>query len=259
MSHGRLDHEEPLPPGVPEVTLPPLEPRLRRPPFGVIAAFLVLVIATWVPLVFFARERVSPKPEPRVQIFQDMGKQPRLNEQRTSDIFLDGRTMRPTVPGTVARGHADLDDNYYRGWTSAPGQGGKPQITFAADFPQQVKVTDQLVARGRDRFNIYCAPCHGIDGHGRGPVAVRADEIGNSLNVMSLHADLVRSRPPGHLFNTVTVGIRNMPGYAGQIPNPQDRWAIVAYVRSLQLSQSANQLAAETPDRPGVARGNGDQ
>jgi mono/diheme cytochrome c family protein len=221
------------------VTLAPREPRLRRPPFPIIAAFLVLVIATWVPLVFFARERVSYKPDPRVQIVQDMGKQPRYNEQRASDVFLDGRAMRPRVPGTVARGQAELDDVFYRGWTTASGAGGKPQVNFAADFPQEVKLDLQLLERGRGRFNIYCAPCHGVDGYGRGPVAVRADEIGNSLNVMSLHADVVRSRPPGHLYNTVTIGIRTMPGYGGQIRDPVDRWAVVAYVRALQLSQSA--------------------
>ena len=247
MSHGRFE-PEPLPPGVPEVTLAPREPRLRRPPFGIIAVFLVLVIASWVPLVLFARERVSPKPQPRVQFMQDMGKQPRYNEQRASDLFLDGRATRPQVAGTVARGQAQLDDNYHRGWTSTPAAtaGGKSQVNFVADFPRQVNLTPEFLERGRDRFNIYCAPCHGVDGHGRGPVAVRTDEIGNSLNVMSLHSDIARSRPPGHLDNTVTVGIRTMGAYGGQIRDPHDRWAVVAYVRALQLSQNAPQGIAQS-------------
>jgi mono/diheme cytochrome c family protein len=226
---------------VPEVTLPPLEPRLRRPPFGVVACFLVLVIGTWVPLVFFARARVSQTPEPRVQLMQDMGTQPRYGEQQTSDVFLDGRAMRPKVPGTVARGQANLDDAYFFGYTTAAPTAAatKPTVNFVSAFPQQVKVDEPFIERGRGRFNIYCAPCHGIDGYGRGPVAVRAEEVGNPLNVASLHDPAVRARSEGHIYNTINVGIRNMPGYGGQIRDPIDRWAVVAYVRALQLSQHA--------------------
>ena len=238
MSHGHL-HDEPLPPGVPEVTLAPRQPRLRRPPYPIVAVFIVLVIATWVPLVFFARARVSYSSEPRVHFVQDMGKQPRYNEQRASDVFADGRAMRPKVVGTVARGGAELDDAFYRGYTGTPGADGKVQANFVQGFPQQVKVDQALVERGRGRFNIYCAPCHGVDGSGRGMAAVRAEEIGNPLNVMSLHDPAVRGRPEGHIYNTVNVGIRTMAGYGGQIHDPLDRWAVVAYVRALQLSQSA--------------------
>ena len=113
------------------------------------------------------------------------------------------------------------------------------QASFVKGFPQQVKVDETLLERGRGRFNIYCAPCHGVDGYGRGAVAIRAEEIGNPLNVMSLHDPAVRARPEGHLYNTVNVGIRTMPGYGGQIREAGDRWAVVAYVRALQVSQSA--------------------
>jgi mono/diheme cytochrome c family protein len=246
MSHDPL-HNERLPPGVPEVTLAPREPRLRRPPFGVVAVFLVLVVGTWVPLVFFARARVSYSQQPRVQLLQDMGSQPRYSEQQTSDLFLDGRAMRPKVAGTVARGEAELDDAFYRGYTVTAGgaigggAGQKAQVNFVSAFPPQVNVDEPFLERGRARFNIYCAPCHGMDGYGRGPVAVRSEEIGNPLNVASLHADAVRARPEGHIYNTINVGIRNMAGYGGQIRDPLDRWAVVAYVRALQVSQHAPQ------------------
>jgi mono/diheme cytochrome c family protein len=96
------------------------------------------------------------------------------------------------------------------------------------------------VERGQQRFNIYCAVCHGTDGYGNGPVNNRAVQRQEQkwVPAANLHSDVVRSRPDGHIFNTITNGIRNMAGYGSQIP-VQDRWAIVAYLRALQLSQHA--------------------
>ncbi len=101
-------------------------------------------------------------------------------------------------------------------------------------------MTQALVERGRDRFNIYCAPCHGLDGSGNGMVNQRAQELQEPKWVQpsNLTSDVVRARPVGHIYNTVNNGIRNMPGYGAQVP-VEDRWAIVAYVRALQLSQAA--------------------
>ena len=103
-----------------------------------------------------------------------------------------------------------------------------------------ISVTMQLMERGRERFDVFCAPCHGLAGAGDGMVAKRAEELqeGTWTPPASFHSELVRGRTDGHLFNTITNGIRNMPAYAPQIP-VEDRWAIVAYVRALQRSQGA--------------------
>lgn len=221
---------------LPPVTYAPRAPRLRRPPFWMTSAVVIFVVASWVPLVFFAKARTTPSTEPRVSFVQDMATQPKYREQQTSEIFADGRADRLPVPGTVARGHLMEDDAFYRGFTKAADQPAK----FVDGFPSEVKVDLALVERGQQRFNIYCSPCHGLDGSGEGPVHKRADELQESkwVKPADLHSDNVRNRPNGHIFNTMSVGIRNMPGYAQQIP-VSDRWAIVAYVRALQVSQNA--------------------
>jgi mono/diheme cytochrome c family protein len=222
---------------LPPVTHAPRPPRLRRPPFWMTSTIVTLVVASWVPLVMIARARVTPSTEPRVSFVQDMGSQPKYREQQASEVFADGRADRLPVPGTVARGNLMEDDNLHRGFTRAQGQPAQ----FVAGFPEQIRVTEEFVKRGQERFNIYCAPCHGLDGVGSGPVHVRAGvELQEAKWVppANLHTDTVRNRPNGHLYNTIAVGIRNMPGYAQQI-NVSDRWAIVAYVRALQVSQNA--------------------
>jgi len=230
--------DDPLPPGIPPVTYAPREPRLRRPPFPFIALAIIAVVGSWVPLVLFARGRVSRTELPRVQLPQDMGVQPKYREQQTSELFVDGRADRPRVVGTVARGKLYEDDHLYRGYSmQGGGQGGKAQPKFFDDFPPQVKVDEALLHRGRERFTIYCSACHGDDGYGKGSVSARADEIGMPINAASFHTDVVRGRANGHIFNTITNGIRTMPAYSAQIA-AEDRWAIVAYVRALELSQN---------------------
>jgi mono/diheme cytochrome c family protein len=105
-----------------------------------------------------------------------------------------------------------------------------------------------MLLRGQERFNIYCSPCHGLTGAGDGLVSRRADALqeGTWVPPLTFHGDQVRGRPVGHLFNTITHGIRNMPAYGAQIP-AEDRWAIVAYVRALQRSQNAT-VADVPPD-----------
>ena len=245
-------HQEDLPPGLPPVTYAPREPELRRPPFAAIAIGLILIVASWLPLVLFARARVKRSEEPRILLVQDMGSQPKYREQQTNDLFADNRADRPHVAGTVARGELQEDDHYYRGYSMTVGADGKNQVKFFDGFPQQVTVDDRLLERGRDRFNIYCTACHGYDGYARGSVEVRSEHIGNPLNAKSLHEDLVRGRPDGHLFNTITNGIRNMPSYSSQIP-VEDRWAIVAYVRALQLSQNAPASLVDAASGGGAA------
>jgi len=189
----------------------------------------VVVALSWVPLAMIARARVTTSPKPRIHVVPDMDNQPKFKAQARNPLFADLRSMRPDVPGTVARGELDEDDALDR---------GKRGDEWVTTIP--VPVTDALLARGRQRFDIYCSPCHGLAGYGDGMVAKRAEALqeGTWTPPSSFHTDLVRSRPVGHIFNTITHGIRNMPAYGPQIP-VADRWAIVSYVRALQRSQNA--------------------
>jgi mono/diheme cytochrome c family protein len=184
---------------------------------------IVLAALALIPPVFIARARMTDSTQPRLHLIFDMDNQPRYKAQQASPLFADQRVMRPPVPDTVARGELHDDDHLYRGLA-----GGQ----FAAAFP--MPVTTAMMQRGRERFGIFCAPCHGLDGGGRGMVAVRAEELAEGAWVLplSVHADEVRGRPVGHIFNTITDGIRTMPAHGAQIP-VSDRWAIVAYVRAL--------------------------
>ena len=209
---------------------------LPRPPFIMIAVLLVLIVASWIPLVVSARGRLSKSREPRIHLIQDMDSQPKYRAQDASTVFADGRAMRLPIQGTVARGKLQEDDHFYRGYQrTAAGE-----VQFYDSLPPQVKLNPTLLKRGQERFNIYCSVCHGVDGYGNGPINARAVERQESKWVLpaNLVADQIRARSDGHLFNTITNGIRNMAGYGSQIP-PEDRWAIVAYVRALQLSQNA--------------------
>lgn len=202
-------------------------------------AALLLVVTSWIPLVVIAKARVSTSSEPRVHIFQDMDNQPKYREQAPSDLFADGRAMRPKIVGTVARGELLEDDHYYRGYQRKwDEQANKWQVTYFPGLPEKVAVDDGLLRRGQERYGIYCATCHGDDGAGSGPVVLRSEQLGSRLNARNLHDQAVRELADGHIFNVITNGIRTMPPHGGQI-NVHDRWAIVAYVRALQLSQHA--------------------
>jgi mono/diheme cytochrome c family protein len=225
---------------------PIISPRARwhfkRPPFWMIAVFIIAAVASWIPLVVIGRARVSTPDRPRIQIFQDMGVQPYYRPQAASPIFADGRAMQPRMPGTVARGEEEEDDHYYRGFSMAMDEQTRQwQATFFQDLPPQIKLTPQLLQRGEQRYNIYCAPCHGWDGVGPGPVAARALEIGQAINPTPMNDDLVLGRPAGHVYNTIVNGIRTMPPYGSQI-SVHDRWAIVAHVRALQLRRPPQEL-----------------
>ena len=198
-------------------------------PGWVMPSIAVLVVLSFIPFALIARTRATKATHTRLQIIPDMDEQPKFRAQMANALFADGRSMRPPVLGTVARGEAKLDDHYYRGIVN--GQ-------WATTFP--VPVTSELLKRGQVRFDIYCAPCHGLAGGGDGIVNLRADRLqeGTWTPPAVLYSDLVAKRPVGHLFNTITNGIRNMPAYGPQIPEA-DRWAIVAYIRALQRSQHA--------------------
>jgi mono/diheme cytochrome c family protein len=227
-------------------------PRLARPPFWMVAIALIGVVATWLPLAIIARARVSTSADPRIQLLQDMAKEPKLQEQMTFSLFADDRAMRPKVPGTVAFHTLETNDDYYHGFVRRNDGSGKWTVIFATALPEDLAGTPHkmhdLLDRGRDRFNIYCYVCHGYDGSGHGPVNQRALEL-KSIDTDPLHpigvnwtpaaqlySDTIRAQPVGKIFNTITNGIRSMPAYGPQIP-VNDRWAIVAYVRAIQLSQ----------------------
>jgi mono/diheme cytochrome c family protein len=197
----------------------------------------VVVALSWIPLAMIARARVTTSPKTRLHVIPDMDNQPKFKAQARNLLFADLRSMRPDPPGTVARGELDEDDAIYQ---------GKRGDEWITTIP--VPVTGALLARGRQRFDIYCSPCHGLAGYGDGMVAKRAEALqeGTWTPPSSFHTDLVRSRPVGHIFNTITHGIRNMPAYGPQIP-VADRWAIVSYVRALQRSQNAT-VADVPPD-----------
>jgi len=163
---------------------------------------------------------------------QQMAEQPRHDPLEASAFFRDGRAARPLVPGTVPRGHLREDEHLYTGKV-----GGKLVETFP--FP----VTKEILERGRERFNIYCSPCHDQLGTGEGMVVRRGYR-----QPPSYHTDRLRELPVGHFFDVMTNGFGAMPSYAVQIP-VEDRWAIVAYIRALQLSQNAKAAELSAADR----------
>jgi hypothetical protein len=152
----------------------------------------------------------------------DMHVQPKYKPLAPTDFFGDGRSARPVVEGTVARGHLRLDEHLYTGKVN-----GQPATTFP--FP----ITRKDLERGQERFQIYCTPCHDASGTGRGMIVMRGFP-----QPPSYHIDRLREAPVGHFFDVITNGLGNMYGYESRV-TPEDRWRIIAYVRALQLSQSA--------------------
>jgi mono/diheme cytochrome c family protein len=162
---------------------------------------------------------------------QDMHDQPKYIPLRESTFFTDTRSARPVVAGTVARGQLREDTLLYT---------GKVNGADATTFP--FAVDEKAMARGRERYDIYCAPCHGRTGAGDGMIVRRGFRVPPTL-----HQDRLRDSPVGHFFDVITNGFGAMPDYATQI-KAEDRWAIIAYVRALQLAQHAP-LSAVPPDR----------
>jgi mono/diheme cytochrome c family protein len=160
---------------------------------------------------------------------QDMHDQPKFIPLRESTFFADVRSARPLVEGTVARDHLRDDPLLYT---------GKVDGTDSTVLPFPVDST--LMARGQERFNIYCSPCHGRTGMGDGMVVRRGYR-----HPPSLHDPRVRDAPVGHFFDVMTNGFGAMPDYAAQVP-VRDRWAIAAYIRALQFSEHAT--VADVPE-----------
>jgi hypothetical protein len=162
-------------------------------------------------------------------LHQDMGNQPKNKPLSPSDFFADGRSERAPVENTVARGSMDNDDLMV----------GKDSNNFP------LPVNAALLARGEDRYKIFCTPCHGLQGDGNGMVAMRGMK-----RPPSYHLDRLRQAPHGYYYDVITNGFGQMYSYSAQIP-PRDRWAIVAYIRALQLSRNAHatDLSAEAREK----------
>lgn len=173
---------------------------------------------------------------------QDMHDQPRFKPLARNDFFADLRAARPQVEGTVARGQWHEETYFDTGKVgNQPGD--------AVPFP----VTQEVLARGQERFNIFCSPCHSRLGDGNGMIVQRGFRPPPSF-----HTDRLRKAPLGYFYGVISDGFGAMPEYASQIP-PRDRWDIVAYIRALQLSQHASAADVPTgqkvPSPPPVFRG----
>ena len=152
----------------------------------------------------------------------DMQVQPYYRPLAESKFFADKRAARPIIAGTVAQGHLNADTYFYTG-----------KIGSVAGDYMPFPVTAEVLQRGQQRYNIYCSPCHSEVGDGNGMIVQRG-----YLRPPSYHTERLRNSPIGHFFDVITNGYGKMPDYATQVP-PEDRWAIAAYIRALQLSQNA--------------------
>jgi Cytochrome C oxidase, cbb3-type, subunit III len=160
---------------------------------------------------------------------QDMANQPRVNPLAPSEFFADGRSERPVLENTVARGSVENDTLFV------------PKDSNVFPLP----LTKELLQRGQERYEIFCTPCHGLQGDGQGMVAMRGMK-----HPPSYHQERLRAEPNGYYYDVVTNGFGAMYGYSAQI-QPRDRWAIIAYVRALQLSRNApvGELPAELKEK----------
>jgi len=213
------------------------ELRLPRPPWWMVVGLIIVVIATWIPLYFIFQKRSSYSSLPKIHYIQDMDLQPGFRAQQPSTLFADGRATRKPVPGTVARGHLREDDHYFRGYHDVQ-TGSTQTIEFFASIPENIPSDESVVSRGRERYAIYCAVCHDENGTGNGTVHQHALALKDTKWVppTNLLTQEIRDRPEGQIFQALSDGVRNMPGYKTQI-NVDDRWAIVVYVKNLQATQ----------------------
>lgn len=219
--------------------------------FGIILATTMLAL---IPFALIAKARASKSNQPHYHVFGDMDFQDKVKSDTAFNLFEDGRGNRGEISGTVARGALKADRAYYNGLEMKPSADGDHD-EWITGLPKQLDVTPAMLKRGQQRYNIYCAPCHGFDGRGQGAISKRAAAAGAGVIIP---ANLVSPTgtaaimPNGQLYNTVSNGNNTMMGYAAQIP-PADRWAIVLYVRALQ--RATNATIDDVPaDRRGESR-----
>jgi mono/diheme cytochrome c family protein len=169
---------------------------------------------------------------------QDMHDQPRYKPLAATSFFNDGRSARPAVEGTVARGHLRIDSARYSGKVD-------DQEVDAFPFP----ITQADLLRGQERFNIYCSPCHSRVGDGNGMIVRRGYR-----QAASYHSEKLIKAPVGHFFDVITNGFGAMPSYASRV-EPDDRWRIAAYIRVLQFSQRASIADVPQDQRDQIDKG----
>jgi len=186
--------------------------------------------------------------DPPVLLERNMYDSERFNPESYANFFPDHRTMRTPVFGTIARDGFDEDSESTTGLVA-------DKTEYVMTVPQsavrRAGGMEKLVLRGQERFGIYCAPCHGLTGDGKGMVVCKREKPSDPCEsrgfppLPSYEDARLRQMPDGQLFTTITHGVRTMPAYAAQIPI-MDRWAIVTYVRALQVSQ----MAEARPSQP---------
>jgi mono/diheme cytochrome c family protein len=220
---------------------------MSRPVTKWIKLGVVLVVGV---VLVGCRGMTSEKPP--IHLNPNMDNQKRHDPQEGNEFFSDKRAMRPLVKGTVAFGHLEDDDHLYRGKVGSefaatmpmdpadPAGKGRPMLIAHPKGNADLQRNKALLARGEERYRIYCTPCHDDAGTGKGIVTVRGIEFAKQAKKTfpappSFHDATVRSMPIGRLYNVITNGARQMPPYKTQIP-VRDRWAIAAYVRVLQIS-----------------------
>ena len=179
---------------------------------------------------------------------QDMVVQPKFETYQENAFFADGMSARPLVAGTVARGQLRTDTAYYQGKTGEAYIDTIPIRVFdpkaKADSPEDRAERRKILERGQQRYNIYCSPCHDRTGDGRGMIVLRGFSPPPTY-----HQPRLRDAPVGHFYHVITHGYGAMYSYGSRIP-PDDRWAIVAYIRALQVSRSATLDDVPAPERP---------
>ena len=213
------------------------------------SALLVLAAALAASALAGCREQSSE--DPPILLERNMYDQERYNPESYSQFFDDHRTMRVPVEGTVARDRYEDDPEVATGLLA---DRSGYVMTVPQTFIQRSGGLEKVLARGQDRFNIYCAPCHSRTGDGKGMVVCKRDKVTDPCQsrgfapLPSYNDPRLRQMPDGQIFATISHGVRIMPSYGAQVP-VQDRWAIVAYVRALQLSQMAEATPQPEPKK----------
>lgn len=164
---------------------------------------------------------------------QDMHNQPKFYPQRGTSFYTDGRSVRPQVENTVSRAQLHANTYFYTGLAGGKEADGMP-----------LPVTAELLQRGQEQYNIFCTPCHSRVGNGAGMIVQRGYRPAGNF-----HTDRLRNAPLGHFYSVIANGYGAMPEYGSQV-SPANRWAIVAYIRALQLSQNATEAALPAGQRP---------
>ncbi len=210
-------------------------------PLWITWTLIVITCAATIPLALIFRARTAYSDKPRIHFIQNMDNQPKYVSQEANALFLDGRAMRPRVDGTIARNGMAEDTHLFMGVKDG---------AWASTYPSSLTIDEKFLERGQGRFNIYCSPCHGAVGKGDGLIHDRATQlVETGINGTSwvapknLHEEAIKAQAVGQLFNSITNGVRTMAAYGSQI-STEDRWAIVAYMKALQLSQDADRRIA---------------